>query len=134
MSTTTTAEPAPIYLRPYGSYPWDHWQRSALAAGLAPELANLGRAVMREAYQHDWCERLQAECGWSDEGRALLARVLAHPRRTAARWQWLLHTDGQRFDPEEQRGWLEDSPVWNRLRSKWNREQAKQALSQPLAA
>lgn len=133
MSTTTLTAAAPIHLRPYGSYPWDDWQRSALAAGLPPELAALGRSVMREACQHDWCERLQAECGHRDDGRAMLRRVLAHPRRTAARWEWLLHTDGQRFDPQEGRGWLEDSPVWNRVRSRWNREQAK-LNQQPLAA
>jgi len=42
-----------------GAYPWDDWQREALAAGLSPDLAALGRAVMREAYQHDWCDRLK---------------------------------------------------------------------------
>ena len=40
-----------------GAYPWDDWQWEALAAGLDARLAALGRAVMREAYQHDWCDR-----------------------------------------------------------------------------
>jgi len=140
MSTTEAPSPfapaaelVPIHLRPYGSYPWDEWQREALAAGLEASLAALGRSLMREAYQHDWCERLKAECGWSDEGRAMLRRVLAHPRRTAARWEWLLATDGLRFDPWEHREHYEDSPCWNRLRSRWNREQAK-LNAQPLAA
>lgn len=112
-------------LMPYGAYPWDDWQRFALAAGLSPELAALGRQLMREADQHCWCERLRAECGWNDGGRAMLSRLLAQPRRTAARLNWLYETDGQRFDPWEHRGYYEDSPCWNRLRSKWNREQAK---------
>jgi|GEM_PF-3285820 len=60
-----------------GAYPWDDWERSALASGLAPALAALGRSVMREAGNHAWCGRLKKECGWSDEGRAMLARVTA---------------------------------------------------------
>jgi hypothetical protein len=43
---------------PSGSFPWDDWQIEAVAAGVGPDLASLGRAVMREAYQHDWCDRL----------------------------------------------------------------------------
>lgn len=134
MSTTTDALPlftaaavlsSVTAMRPYGTYPWDDWQRGALAAGLAPELAALGRSLMREADQHCWCERLRVECGWNDTGRAMLARVLAHPRRTAARWEWLMATDGLRFDPWEHREYYEDSPCWKRLRSKWDREQAK---------
>jgi len=110
-----------------GSYPWDHWQRLALERGLAPDLATLGRAVMREAYQHCWCERLKAECGLFDDGRAMLRRALAHPERTAARWQWLLVTDGLRFDPWEHNAYCEDSPCWKVMRQRWNREQAREA-------
>lgn len=116
--------PAPAIFTP-GACEWDHWQSRALAAGLGAELATLGRAVMREAYQHDWCARLQAECGWRDEGRAMLARALSRPRRTAARWEWLMATDGQRFDPWEHREYYEDSPCWKPMRAKWNRELAK---------
>ena len=110
-----------------GAYPWDHWQRFALAAGLASDLATLGRAVMREADQHDWCERLKTECGWGDAGRAMFARVLRHPERTAARWQWLLVTDGQRFDPWERDEYPEDSPRWKTMRAKWDRERRREA-------
>jgi hypothetical protein len=80
-------------------FEWDHWERCALASGLSADLATLGRAVMREASQHAWCERLKTKCGLSDAGRAMLARVLDRPERTASRWQWLLVTDGLRFDP-----------------------------------
>jgi hypothetical protein len=95
----TTAVDALLPACAYGAYPWDDWERMALASGLAADLANLGRAVMREAYNHAWCGRLRKECGWGDEGRAMLARVTALPRRTAGRLEWLLATDGLRFDP-----------------------------------
>ena len=126
MSPAPASFPAPI--RPAGrlapgSYPWDHWERTALASGLAGDLASLGRAVMREASQHGWCGRLQAECGWGDGGRAMLARVLKRPARTAARWHWLLQTDGQRFEPWHHDEYYEDSPCWKTFRAKWNREQ-----------
>ena len=107
-----------------GCWPWDDWQRFALEQGLAPDLATLGRAVMREADQHCWCWRLMAECGWGDAGRAMLARALKHPARTAARWQWLLTTDGLRSDPWERDEHYPDSPRWKSMRAKWNREQA----------
>lgn len=118
---------APPVRRVAGSYPWDHWQRFALERGLAADLATLGRAVMREADQHGWCERLRAECGWNDEGRTMLARLLAHPRRTSARLEWLLVTDGLRFDPWEHNEYYEDSPCWKGMRQRWNREQARGA-------
>jgi hypothetical protein len=112
-----------------GAYPWDDWQRLALAAGLPSDLATLGRAVMREADQHAWCERLKKECGLRDAGRAMLARVSKHPVRTAARWQWLLVTDGQRFDPWQHDELYEDSPCWKSHRARWNREQAAASSS-----
>ena len=112
-----------------GAYPWDDWERLALASGLAADLANLGRSVMREAYNHAWCERLKTECGLHDEGVAMLRRVLAQPRRTAARWEWLMETDGLRFDPWDHDGYYEDSPCWKALRAKWNRERARPAAA-----
>lgn len=79
-----------------GLYAWDRWQQQALAAGLEPGLARTGRAVIREAVQHDWPPVLQAECGWADEGRAMLERALRVPHGTARRWSELLDTDGGR--------------------------------------
>lgn len=114
-----------------GCWPWDHWPRLALEGGLAPELATLGRAAMREADQHGWCDRLQTECGLSDAGRAMLARLLAHPRRTAARLEWLLTTDGLRSDPWLRDEHYPDSPRWKAMRAKWNREQQREAPSSP---
>jgi len=126
MNPPPDPEVTPV-LRVAGSYPWDHWQGVALSAGLSAELASLGRSLMREADQHGWCDRLQVECGWNDSGRAMLARLLAHPRRTAARLEWLFATDGLRFDPWEHHEYYEDSPCWKAMRAKWDRERAKEA-------
>lgn len=86
------------HLRPddAGAYAWDRWQSQALAAGLSQDLAELGRAVMREAVQHDWEPALKAECGWLDAGQALLELAQRDPEGAAARWQHLLETDGER--------------------------------------
>ncbi len=77
-----------------GGYPWDAWKAKALAAGVPEALAWSGRAVMREAYNHNWPERLQEECGWGDEGAAMLELALQHPEQAAERWEWLEATDG----------------------------------------
>jgi hypothetical protein len=108
-----------------GAYPWDDWQREALAAGLDAQLAAHGRAVMREAYQHDWCDRLKYECGIDNPGTAagMIACAKDHPHLAEARWQWLLATDGLRFDPWEHQEIPEDSPEWNELRQRWEAEQ-----------
>ena len=79
-----------------GGYPWDEWKVKALAAGVSEALAWAGRAVMREAYNHDWPRRLQRECGLDDEGAAMLELALQHPEQAAKRWEWLEATDGGR--------------------------------------
>jgi hypothetical protein len=86
------------HLRPdaQGRYAWDRWEARATEAGLAQELAALGRAVMREAVQHDWTPRLKAECGWLDEGQAMLELALRDAPAAAERWDYLLATDGGR--------------------------------------
>jgi hypothetical protein len=85
MSKTSSADLTGFYETLPGQYPWDDWERMALAAGLPAGQAALGRSLMREADQHGWCRRLRRECGWNDGGRSLLARLLAQPQRTAAR-------------------------------------------------
>lgn len=84
----------------YGDYPWDGWQRWAFAQGVPLELAELGRSVIREAWQHGWSEALRAECGWRDDGRAMLALARTNPARAEARWSDLLDTDGGCYDPK----------------------------------
>ena len=101
------------HLRPdaQGRYAWDRWQAEALQAGLSDELAQLGRAVMREAVQHDWSPVLQRECGWHDRGQVMLIQALHHGETTAQRWQHLLETDGERghLDPSGQ--WRPGQPT-----------------------
>lgn len=80
----------------FGNYPWDEWERRALAAGVLEGLAQLGRAVMREAYQHAWDDRLKSLCGWRDEGGRMIKLALRSPRTAEKRWQRLLDTDGHR--------------------------------------
>ncbi|OQC68392.1 MAG: hypothetical protein BWX48_00063 [Verrucomicrobia bacterium ADurb.Bin006] len=91
-----------------GHYPWDDWERFALARGLDAETAGLGRLLIREAYNHGWEAWLQELCGWGDDlpaprlrqaaGAALLAFALRSPEK--ARWCFarLLDTDGLRGD------------------------------------
>lgn len=84
-----------------GNYPWDTWQTRALEAGISEDLAGLGRAVYREAYQHSWNEELTTECGWDDDGDEMLELAIASPDKADERWTHLLRTDGLRvFDHE----------------------------------
>ena len=82
----------------FGHYPWDDWECWARACGLEPDLAGLGRLLIREAFNHGWEPWLQSLCGWSDDGQALLAFARRAPAQ--ARWCWtrLLDTDGLRGD------------------------------------
>lgn len=87
-----------------GRYAWDHWKARALEAGLNKDLAELGRAVMREAVQHGWDDDLQQECGWQDEGGRMLVLAVIDGCRVKKRWEWLLETDGERGLWNEQTG------------------------------
>lgn len=87
---------------PLEEYPWDDWEQRALEGGVSKELASLGRAVMREAYQHQWEPKLQALCGWEDEGETMIRLALEMPAQARYIWQKLLDTDGCRgsYDPK----------------------------------
>lgn len=91
---------APVFAGTPGDYPWDRWERSALAAGLDEDLAVLGRAVFREAFQHQWDDHLQVECGWLDGGQRMLFQAIGFPQETTQRWSHLLHADGGPDDSE----------------------------------
>jgi hypothetical protein len=80
----------------FGHYPWDDWERAALAVGVPKALAGLGRLTMREAYNHGWTEKLKSLCGWCDDGRRMIQLALRSPQTAEKRWQRLLDTDGQR--------------------------------------
>lgn len=94
----------------YGKYPWDDWERDALAAGVPQDLAGLGRLTVREAYQHGWDDRLKSLCGWYDQGQRMIKLALRSPETARKRWQRLLDTDGYRgeYDPKtgEWKSWL----------------------------
>jgi hypothetical protein len=77
-----------------GEFPWDEWREQATAAGVPNDLAVLGRAVIREAYQHNWSPELQTECGWDDDGDAMIELALRDPTHAHRRWSLLLDTDG----------------------------------------
>ena len=82
----------------YPHFPWNEWERWAVASGLAPDLAGLGGLVVREAYNHGWPEPLCTLAGWRDDGRELLAFALRSPEVARRHWEILLRTDGLRGD------------------------------------
>ena len=88
----------------YGQYPWDFWEKRAVTRGVPPDLANLGRAVMREADQHLWEPELHALCGWEDEGEAMIELALAAPENARFVWNKLLDTDGCRGSYNQKTG------------------------------
>ena len=88
----------------YLHYPWDDWERWAIAQGLAADLAALARLTIREAFNHTWDERLKSLCGWRDDGRRMLRLALRSPKTAEKRWNRLLETDGLRGEYDEQTG------------------------------
>ena len=88
----------------YLHYPWDDWERWALARGLDRDLAGLARLTIREAYQHQWSDRLKSLCGWRDDGGRMLRLALRSPEKARQRWNRLLETDGLRGEYDETTG------------------------------
>jgi len=115
----------------FGGYPWDDWERYALARGLDAELAGLGRLLIREAFNHGWESWLQKLCGWGDDGQALLAFALRAPKSASRHWDILMRTDGLRGDYPPSRGFGAASPArstdwtWGFLRADARRLLAK---------
>ena len=87
-------EPLMTHLK---KFPLDLWEEEALAAGVDSALAQLGRAVMREHYQHAW-DRFHGEVG-PHAGSIMIDLALRNPARAKDRWTHLLHTDGERRIP-----------------------------------
>lgn len=85
-----------------GEYPWDQWKQWALDDGVDGQLAELGRQTIRVAHEHGWPAELQSECGWGDNGAAMIRLALAQPADAEARWKTLLDTNGGRLDPRAQ--------------------------------
>jgi hypothetical protein len=88
----------------YGHYPWDGWEKWAKAQGVPDDLAALGRLTVREAYQHQWDDRLKSLCGWRDDGRRMVKLAMRSPKTAEKRWQRLLDTDGYRGEYNEKTG------------------------------
>jgi len=82
----------------FGQYPWDDWERWALAQGLAPSVAGQARLLIREWFNHSWAGELRAVCGWSDDGHALFKQARRAPKKALAQWNILMRTDGLRGD------------------------------------
>ncbi|MBI3352649.1 MAG: hypothetical protein HY036_08725 [Nitrospirae bacterium] len=76
------------------TYHWDDWKAEALKQGVDPKLAILGRAVMREEFQHDW-DNLGSEVG-VEAGPSMIEIALNNPDKARERWTHLLDTDGER--------------------------------------
>jgi hypothetical protein len=70
--------------------PWERWYDRALEAGVADELAVLGRSLMREAWQRGYRGEQAAECGWLDDGEAMLELARSRPRQAASAWRRIL--------------------------------------------
>ena len=88
----------------FGNYAWDHWQQWAIDDGIPEDLAGLGRSLIREADQHGWDTELQAKCGWTDSGAAMIEFALQHPEQARRGWEHLLVTDGNRVPPPASNG------------------------------
>ncbi|MFI5305213.1 MAG: hypothetical protein ACHQYP_10525 [Nitrospiria bacterium] len=76
------------------TYHWDDWEADALARGVDPKLAELGRSIMREHFQHDW-DDFGSEVGFR-AGTSMIELALKHPKKAEERWKHLLDTDGER--------------------------------------
>jgi hypothetical protein len=72
---------------------WDLWFQRAIEDGVEEDLASLGRSLIREANAQTWDEELRGECGWFDDGDAMLELALAAPDDAHARWRFLLDED-----------------------------------------
>jgi hypothetical protein len=76
-----------------GSYPWDVWERRAIAEGVSKELAGLGRSLMREAYQHNWDENKCTNAGWNDRGELMIQCALHDAENARRVWHRMLTCD-----------------------------------------
>lgn len=69
-------------------YGWDAWELYALHEGVSPDLASLGRSVMREWYSHSW-GRFSEEVGFS-AAESMIRQAKDNPEKVEERWEFLL--------------------------------------------
>ena len=105
----------------YGEYPWDRWAEGARKAGVDDELANLGRSLIREFYNHSWPSELAEICGYFDDGAGLIALALSNRELAARRWQRLVDTDGLRGECSRTGDWVD----WNNAKRRREAEALK---------
>jgi hypothetical protein len=80
---------------PRGGYPWDRWEGIARSQGISPELATLGRALMRNCRLHRWEPETWEPCGWDDGGEGMLKLASEKPAQARHTWESLLASDGR---------------------------------------
>jgi hypothetical protein len=85
-SRASWREPAGEDLEPL----WERWFERAVEEGVEEDLASLGRSVIRECRTQRWGEERRAECGWFDDGDAMLELALVDPEQAEERWRLLL--------------------------------------------
>jgi hypothetical protein len=73
-------------------FEWEWWEQEALERGLDKDLAALGRAVLREALQHNWSPQLRVLCC----AEVLDELLVNAPRQARRLYAVLLETDGLR--------------------------------------
>lgn len=69
-------------------YGWDAWALYALHEGVSPELASLGRSVMREWHSHSW-GRFSGEVGFN-AAEIMIKQAKDNPEKAEERWAFLL--------------------------------------------
>ncbi len=69
-------------------YGWDARELYALHEGVSPDLASLGRSVMREWYSHSW-GRFSEEVGFS-AAESMIKQAKDNPEKAEERWEFLL--------------------------------------------
>jgi hypothetical protein len=69
---------------------WERWFERAVEEGVDEDLASLGRSVIRECSAQRWDAERRAECGWLDDGEAMLELALVEPEQAEERWRLLL--------------------------------------------
>jgi hypothetical protein len=74
---------------------WDRWEQKAIAAGVDPALAQLGREVMRDHCEHGKGDYLLGE---ESDGDKMLAICLKDAQASKRRFQEELYPD--RIQPE----------------------------------
>lgn len=70
---------------------WDLWEHYALQCGVPPELARLGRAVMRDWQQHGRDDRT---LGAEADGEFMIDLVLSDPEEALRRFNEALNPGG----------------------------------------